>query len=354
MYIRFAMLLQTTLHRNSQVVKDKILFILHPNSKSVSNYVRALQFKSDGFDFLDLAGGFFSRKFFSVIFSIFLVTFNLIRLTFKARNYNKVIIVKPWSYPVCLFIKILFGERVYLDINDPLHLDCFWGGTSFNFLSKTFKKNLIFESVEYLEYCSKEFNLTGTLIEDYAQYEDFIDCEWSIRENRVVWYGNPELSLELLRYKNFFLYLNSVNIQIYIVGASDLVADVLQGGGVLLSRPRFDARQDFLHFLSHSKFIFIPFDSFNPLHTLRGNLKLKFAMGAGCAVFAQEIPMHLRLMLHGLNGFLFKNEDDLLTAFKEALILTDFELISKNALKTVRDLGDRNCYRNKYLMLGFK
>lgn len=328
---------------------NKCLFILHPNKKSVTNYVRGLQFVGNDCDAIYLLDedNFTKKKYFCLIIGTLK---NLYSLHRNKNKYSVVVILKPWSLLVSLILLFIFKKKLYIDINDPLHLDNFIGEWKFKIYLAIFHKRLIFESKEYLNYCNKRFKITGTLIEDFSQYDEFPFSSWSQKKRSVIWFGNYGNSYELIRHIDIIRHFNAQGYQLVVLGPSKLVIEKLHDNSINFHEIKQKSRASLLNAISKSRFAFIPFNASSDLHTLRGNLKVKFAMAGGCCVLASNLLMHRRLINHGRNGFLF-NDTINASEINEIIECKKLKMISENAKKTILTLGTKKQHFEKFLKL---
>jgi hypothetical protein len=329
----------------------KLLFLLHPNVKSASNIVRALQYQDDPrIECIDLSRGYLSKSIVGIVKGGALYVFNMLTLClFRRNNYAAIIIVKPWSFLIAIFLNFFFRKKIYLDINDPLHLPIFLGGWKFSLLLKVFGGGVIFESLEYKNYCEKKYGVEGLLLDDYSQWEDIEPISAFKKKMVIYWYGDPLLSHLLIEYVDFFKIFSEAGGVLKLSGADSEVLGELIESGVAVHVPDIKRREDFLSELAGSMFVFAPFDKDSLLHTLRGNLKAKIAMGAGCVVIAQDIAMHKRLIVHGENGWLFDDLNSLSFLIKSLANTQEIERMSKAARASIIKLGSRNFYIDRYM-----
>lgn len=259
-----------------------------------------------------------------------------------------VIIIKPYSLIVLIFFLMIYKKKLIVDINDPLDRKEFLGRFKFLLMVKLFNGKLIFESIEFKNYCENKYGAIGYLIDDYSQVEDFIPTPWSDRSNYVLWFGNSGNSDTLLRAVELLHYLNSLGYKLLINGLREDVSQDLQKLGIDFISISTQTRSEYLGLLSTSKFAIIPFDKEDPIHAYRGNLKIKIAMGAGCVVFGEEMEMHNRIVKFGENGFLFNsdNQNPFINLLKKNNI--NFQKISDNATKSIKNIGLKEDYKNKY------
>ena len=314
--------------------------------------MRAQQFSEVGADCVDLASGYFRKNFIGYIKIIYFLPINFFRLYKKRDFYAKVIIVKPWSILIALSLGIIFQRsKVFLDINDPLHLPEFLGESRFKLFLYFFRNNLIFESEEYYKYCKKKYHVEGRIIEDYAQIEDIPKVEWTRKEKQLLWYGDKKISSILLEYESTLIAFQHAGYAIKIVGASQVVMDTLLSMGIVAKKVEPASREDFLILLASSRFIFAPFNPGSQLHTLRGNLKAKLAMAAGSCVLAEDIEMHRRLIEDGHNGFLINKSMIISRVTTNILNHSSLEGVSLRAGAAINALGTRQDSFQKYLNL---
>ena len=320
-----------------------IYIVLHPNKKSVTNFVRGRLLEEYGkikcIEPLIWVGWLTKIQIVFLVIKIFIIT----------TRKDKIIIVKPWSI---FFIKLMLKLRrnLYIDINDPLHLDQFLGIDKFSKLIKFFNKKIIFESIEYKEYCNKNFNVEGYLIEDYSQKDFFKIPSWSDRLNRIIWFGDKINSKRLLDYKKELYLLTASNKWIMVtIGADESVIEELKKFNINIICMNPKNRQEYREILSYSKVSIILFKENEELDELRGNLKLKFSMAAGCFPVATNIKMHQRLIRNGFNGVLLKDKNSLL----EILNYSNDEInkIASQARETIELMGSLEDKKNEYLNL---
>ena len=311
--------------------------------------MRAQQFSEAGADCVDLASGYFRKNFIGYIKIIFFLPINFFRLYKKRDFYAKVIIVKPWSILIALSLGLIFQRRkVFLDINDPLHLPEFLGESRFKLFLFFFRNNLIFESEEYYKYCKKKYHVEGRIIEDYAQIEDIPEVEWAKKEKQLLWYGDKKISEILVEYASALNAFQNAGYCIKTIGASDHVIAFLKKRGLCIDILKPKSRDDFLSILAKSRFVIAPFNPDLPLHTMRGNLKVKIAMASGACVVAEDMAMHRRLVQDSINGFLINKKTSIEEIDSRIVNCINLANISENARKSIKTLGDRRKSFNKY------
>jgi glycosyltransferase involved in cell wall biosynthesis len=295
-----------------------IHFILPDRGAEASIYVRAKSlkdFRSNGtrFEFLSttfpLINSRVRRKLFWAIYN-----FKLIKKRIPSR-FEALYFIKPSSFFLLFFCRI-YGYKVYIDINDPLHrrehLGCF--GIIKFILFCLVANGLIFESYEYYQYWKWMFFKKSTIIEDTPQIHKIYEKYKTREHNLIIWFGSKETSIVLMQYIDYFKAASEKSYKFLLMGAdSAIVSKITEAGCLCESVDKYD-HSVLVENLERAQFAFIPMPN-KPSYTLRGNLKAKMAMAFGCIVLASDIPMHNRLIKNTYDGFLFKD----LTSFSNYL-----------------------------------
>jgi glycosyltransferase involved in cell wall biosynthesis len=105
------------------------------------------------------------------------------------------------------------------------------------------------------------------------------------------------------------------------MGADPLVVAELRRKGCVLKNIEKYNHEELQELLSSASLSFVPMPNVD-LYELRGNLKIKLAMAAGCITVASDLQMHRRLIKSGINGYLFRDYED----FKKTLNKISSEL----------------------------
>jgi glycosyltransferase involved in cell wall biosynthesis len=297
----------------------KIYFILPPNGNMPSVSVRALcleGFEPSGKEFVYIHGPKqHANRIKRRIINLSHYFSKLLELSGR-RETKCLYFIKPHSLLVLLISRYLFRFTIYIDVNDPLHLKEHLGRFSkvkFWFYMKVCN-GAIFESEEYAKFNIENFEKIR-VVEDTPQFElSYIN--FHNRKKKVIWFGSAETSKELIIYMDFFKKFKSEQIEIELLGVDDRVINVFRSEKIDFKFHKTYNHELLMDLLSDSLYSFVPMPD-KPLYTLRGNLKVKFAMAAGCIVIASNINMHKRLIDHGKNGFLFSSDFDFYKVLEE-------------------------------------
>lgn len=222
------------------------------------------------------------------------------KILFFIKNYSLVNIVlcKIWGY------------KIFIDVNDPIHMREFLGIFSrlkFLILLKI-ADGIVFESAENHELWKNKVSNKSVIIEDSPQFE-FIDLVDNLRSKSVVWYGSPDTSEVLFDYIEYFKDFAKLGYKIKLLGCQEKLIKILSDSGILVEYyPSYDFA--FLKsVLTDAEISFVPMPN-TDLYNLRGNLKAKIGMACGCIVFSSNNMMHQRLINDGEDGFLFNSHFD--------------------------------------------
>jgi hypothetical protein len=239
-------------------------------------------------------------------FLIYLMNLSRIRCQ---KNDLSFYFIKPSSIILLVFCRWILRSPVFIDINDPLHLPEHMGRFAcFKFrLMLKISNGAVFESEEYHTYCAPWLQIPTTIIEDTPQFEKIYD-NFDKRVMGVVWFGSPATSIVLESYMPHLVKFDKCGLKIVLVGASsEVVARVKAEICSVVNIEKYDHRQ-LVDILSGMIAAFVPMP-FGASFELRGNLKAKLAMAAGCITIASDLPMHRRLISHGNNGYIFDDEE---------------------------------------------
>lgn len=304
-----------------------IIFVLPPNENMPSVFVRALcleGFEPSGYKFIFLKGqkeqgNKLKRKFLRFFHYI-----NILIVAKKTGQKKYLYFIKPHSLLILISARLFFGFKVYIDVNDPLHLPEHLGAFS-RFKFWAYMKictGAVFESKEYANF-NNEFNEKITIIEDTPQFE-VVYTNYRLRKEQVVWFGSPEASKDLIKYIELFKEFNLYGIRIILLGADRKIISIFKLEKIDFIF--FDSynHSDLKNILSESFYSFVPMQN-SPLYSLRGNLKVKFAMASGCIVIASDLDMHNRLIENRVDGFIFENDESFYQILKKIMSFSVFE-----------------------------
>lgn len=268
---------------------------------------------------------------------VFKFFFNIISVIKLKLVYKKIIvlIIKPNSILLVLFVRFFLGVKCIVDINDPIHLPEFVGKIRTLGILKL-SNLIIFESPEYSSYWSNRGITRSVVIEDTPQFE-FIYLDFLKREHTVVWVGSPSTSKVLLNYIPHLHLFSAHQYSIKLLGASDLVAEELKKAGLSVTTINQYDHTTLVNQLSNSQISFVPMPN-EDLYTLRGNLKAKISMACGCLTIASRNKMHERLITDGKTGYLF----DSINSLDYILAAINNRADKKNVSMTIAFEG--NCY----------
>ncbi len=266
------------------------------------------------------------------------------------KNNNSVVyFIKPRSIFLIFVVRFLLRLKIYLDVNDPLHRKEHLGFCSkirfIHMLKLT--HGVVFESDEYRNYCKEWFRGPVKTIEDTPQFEiSFIN--FAKRKRRVLWFGSPATSKMLTQFVSHFIEINRLGFEILLLGADPAVVEYLRSEGADVNSVPEYSHIDLLTEASDSMFCFVPMVHSEEFE-LRGNLKAKFGMAAGCITIASDLMMHRRLIVHGTDGFLFSNFQQFQQISRLVLKknLTDLTKIAHNSNKKIMDLHCRERHAKK-------
>ena len=252
---------------------------------------------------------------------------------------SKVYLIKPLSVIEIIALKLFIRSPVYIDVNDPYHLEEFLGPNSllkFKLIAYLCD-GVIFESWENFNYHNKWVQKKSIVVEDTAQFVPSLELAADeSKQKTVVWVGSPKTSNVLLDSIDALKVFVSFDYNIELLGASDEVSKTLIANNIDANVQTSYDREFLTKRLSVASISFVPMPDSN-LFNLRGNLKAKLAMAFGCIVVAQNNEMHRRLIMPSNTGFLFSTDSDLQAILVEIENRKNREKIRKGAIKYVQD-----------------
>ncbi len=234
----------------------------------------------------------------------------LFQMRLTAKNVVCTYFIKPSSVVVMLLARVVFGYKVIIDVNDPIHLPEHLGRYSvIRFkLFLMISNGVVFESLEYKDFCTKWHNKPVAVIEDTPQFE-MSYVNYTDRQMRAVWFGSPFTSKVLIEFVGYFKKLSESGFDIILLGADLKVVKILKNYSTnLVVVDKYD-HKSLIRILSESTVAFVPMPK-TQSYELRGNLKSKFAMASGCITVASNLKMHSRLIENQKTGYLFNGFDD--------------------------------------------
>lgn len=323
-------------------VGNSIIFVLPSEPGLPSEYVRAqclFGVEPNGWEFLFYRRASSKQK--KNKYWMYLSSLRNLVKGIKALegSSSKVYLIKPLSVIEMIVLKLFIRSPVYIDVNDPYHLEEFLGPNSllkFKLIAY-FSDGVIFESLENFNCHDLWLQKKSIVVEDTAQF--IPSLELAVDESKqktVVWVGSPKTSNVLLDSLDALKAFISFDYELELLGASDEVSKALIANNIDANvRTSYD-REFMTQRLSVSSISFVPMPNIN-LFNLRGNLKAKLAMAFGCIVIAQNNEMHRRLIMPSNTGFLFSTVSDLETILVEIENKKNREKIRKGAIKYVQE-----------------
>jgi glycosyltransferase involved in cell wall biosynthesis len=325
---------------------DKSMASIQVRAKALAGYNP----ENWDFNFIDNASSKIKFFFFSELFENLLIIINIIQsFSYAKRKQSVFYFIKPKSPLLIFFVRYVLGLKVFIDVNDPLHLRPFLGRfakVKFILMTK-FANGVIFESSEYRHFCKKWVSKNVCTIEDTPQFEiSFIN--FKSRKLDVVWFGSAATSKTLIEYIQHLKILNAHGFRIIFLGIDDAVLSHMSECGIRFdSIPHYD-HNTLLDTCSQSILSFVPMPKIDSFE-MRGNLKAKFSMAAGCVTIASSLKMHQRLIDHGQSGFLFNNLEDF-SLLCERIMVDPYcfaENIGSKANKKIMDDFNRQAHAKK-------
>ncbi len=317
----------------------KVLFILPPDSSLPSRYVRALclsGYEPAGWEFLYLDRASFSftgLRFFARMRET--LCFVILSLFVRIRHRPQgVVVVKPNSCIHVYALRLIFGVRVVVDINDPMHLDLYLGRGKFKRLLLA-ANAVIFESEEYSRLISRWLKCEYAVIEDTPQQDTVVSPESFPRQNVLVWFGSPATSEVLYQQREALKKIQALGVSINLLGLGKEVECALINDGLEFQSVRSYDRDVLVKFCREAKFCIVPSPATDE-YKLRGNLKAKIGMAMGCVVIASDLRMHRRLIVDGVNGYLYDSNETLFSIVQE--LLHDAALAERIGMQGSRDI----------------
>jgi len=252
---------------------------------------------------------------------------------------SKVYLIKPLSVIEIMLLKLCVRCPIYIDVNDPYHLEEFLGRNSlikFKLIAY-FSDGIVFESWENFNQQNAWIRNKSMVVEDTAQFFPQLElADDAAKEKTAVWIGSPKTSEVLLNNMDALKLIGSFGYCLELLGASDKVFNALLANRIDATNYASYDRELMVERLSVASISFVPMPDIN-LYNLRGNLKAKLAMAFGCVVIAQNNEMHRRLIKPSKTGFLFSADSDLESILVELESKKDREEIRKSAIRYVQD-----------------
>jgi glycosyltransferase involved in cell wall biosynthesis len=279
-----------------------------------------------GWDFKFIHGpkDFNGLNFFTRLKTIFFYVGSIRKAVARDSRRGALYFIKPNSIFLLAICRLILRFKIYIDINDPIHLPEQMGrfaGAKVRLMLQI-ANGIIFESLEYEKFTHKWRRNPTRVIEDTAQFEiSFIN--YKSREKNVVWFGSPSTSKVLIQYIEHLKKLNDCGFSITLLGADAGVVKILSECGIQLTLVKSYDHEKLVEILSNTMLSFVPMPNIDS-YSLRGNLKAKFAMASGCITIASDLNMHRRLIVNGVTGYIFSN-------------INDFSVIVENISKSPYD-----------------
>lgn len=290
-----------------------------------------------------------TNNFFKKLFNLINTAISILNIKFDKKN-DVLYFIKPSSVILLALCRFVFNYRIFIDVNDPLHRREHLGRFSkIKFICMANISNgIVYESMEN-EKQTRKWHISSTaIIEDTPQFEiSFIN--YRIRAKNVVWFGSPATSYILTDYIDFFKKFNQSGFGVVLLGADKKVQEFFNVNSVeYKSIDKYD-HEILLEVLSENLLSFVPMPNIEA-YNLRGNLKAKLSMAAGCITIASDLEMHRRLIHENETGFLFRNIKDF---FKILDYITNpsnkklIESIGFMANQTIINKYNRNTHARK-------
>lgn len=294
-----------------------IIFVLPISAETISDYVRAkcLRYFAPcgiSFQYFDRKlNKYLNKKILREIFLILLLCYDYLA---KYRKINNKVFyfIKPEFPKIIWIFKNITKCKVIIDINDPLHLFPWIGPQKLMQLLRV-ADAIIFESVEYYEYCVSNFDSSisnkSSIIEDTPQHEDVYDNQAS-RPRVLSWVGSVSTCDALSDLTHFFKKMTELGYTTVLLGASKEIFKYFLQQKIKVELLEQYSNEMMAEVLKNSQFTVVPMHR-TDRYELRGNLKAKICMSYGSCVLASDNRMHRRLIVDGKTGFLIKNFDSL-------------------------------------------
>lgn len=291
---------------------NTINFVLPHDKTMASIHVRGLcldGFAPQGweFDFISIDTSYSKHRVLQKVKIFYQYALAIGRIRLKKRGKQVLYFIKPNSILLMALCRFIYRYKVFIDINDPIHLPEHAGRFSREklIIMLNLANGTVFESTEYKEYTRILHSNPATVIEDTPQFEiSFINLK--NRNRNVVWFGSPATSRILINYKEYFKKFISSGFSITLLGADVKTTEILSESGIKCNAINVYTHELLLSTLSNSILAFVPMPN-EESYSLRGNLKAKFAMASGCVTIASDLNMHRRLIEDNVTGFIFSN-----------------------------------------------
>lgn len=331
-----------------------VFFILHPYKTLASNHVRGLcleGFAPPQWEFKFISPEITNSRFKLVEKLKKLINHALIirKIKLKKSTRSYCYFIKPNSCTVLILYRFVFGYKVIIDINDPIHLPEHLGRFSkIKFLIMLRIANAaVYESIEYENFTRNWRRIPTSVIEDTPQFEISF-TNYNKRDKVMVWFGSPATSKILTNYLDYFKKINKAGYSIKLLGADLQVVKIMRENDINLSMQAEYDHDSLLNILSNACLSFVPMPN-TEAYSLRGNLKVKFSMATGCITIASDIDMHKRIIKNNVNGFLFSDYNDFSKVIDNIASLNDsfFEEMSKAANGEIIEKFNRKSHAEK-------
>jgi hypothetical protein len=229
----------------------------------------------------------------------------------RSSKNSSLLIIKPKSPLEVLLLKFFLGMHVFVDINDPIHLNEHLGKYSRlrAYLIMKFSSGIIFESEEYHDFWMRSFKHKSTVIEDTPQSNKIHD-NFENRIKRVVWFGSANTSPPLISYVESLKCFDKWGYKIVMMGCDEHTRKVLENFGLKICHIDSYDRQLLINTVANSEISFVPMPN-EDSYKLRGNLKAKLSMACGALTIASDVSMHRRLIIDKLDGILFSSNEEM-------------------------------------------
>ena len=299
-----------------------VFFILPPDKSMASIYVRGTCFEGfapEGYEFKFISpeSDYFKFSFAARLKNLanYALAINKIKIRNNSNQYFY--FIKPSSWVLLALCRFIYGCKVIIDINDPIHLPEHLGAFSrIKFIMMLRVANAaVFESMEYERYTRDWHGIPTVVIEDTPQFELSL-INYKKRQNTLVWFGSPATSRILVNYIGHFKKVNRAGFSITLLGADVQVVKNLRECGIVCNSEDKYNHELLFNTLANALLSFVPMPN-TESYSLRGNLKAKFSMATGCITIASDLPMHKRLIKNGVTGFTFSD-------FNEFCMIIDY------------------------------
>ncbi len=281
------------------------------------------------FNFLNPKNSNFKNKYLAKFHNLVNYIYEIGMIRLKAGKNNYLYFIKPNSIMLLAISRYIYRFKVFVDINDPIHLPEHLGRFSMVRYKGILKVStgIVFESPEYEKYSRNIHTKRTAIIEDTPQFElSFLN--YKSRKKIIVWFGSSSTSKVLENYMEYFKEFEKKGFTIKILGVDTEIETKFRSYDIKFESITSYNHEELLGTLSNSIVSFIPMPD-TPLYSLRGNLKVKFSMACGCITLASDLPMHDRIINNGVTGFIFSD----FKSFSE--ILENISYLPNESLRSI-------------------